>query len=164
MKDKIHNDKEKESRGGFTLIEMMIVIAIIGILATLVIRSFVFISNARDSKRISDVRTVQNYLELYYNAVGNYPNDTTWSALTGDVHAALPNVNLPQPVNTNYPYCYSPLTGGSGNSSQPLSYVVGAQLENSNAADTDTADKCGGVQCGNNQGASGKYIYCTTPQ
>ncbi|MCL5006626.1 MAG: type II secretion system GspH family protein [Patescibacteria group bacterium] len=166
MKRNLSDRRDKE---GFTLIEMMIVIAIIGILATLVIRSFVFISTARDSKRISDIRTTQNYLELYYNAVGYYPPDANWDTMVQDVEKALPNIQMPVPANpSSYPYCYSPLSGaGNTNLSQPLSYVVGAQLENSNAANTDTTDKCaaaqGTLQCGNNVGGSGKYVYCTTP-
>ncbi len=153
-------NKGKEGREGFTLIEMIIVIAIIGILATLVIRSFVFISSARDAKRISDVRTVQNYLELYYNAKGYYPDDTSWASLVTDVQGVLPNVTIPQPVNSNYSYCYSPQSQ-NGNTNQPLSYVIGAKLENSNAADTDTTDSCGSLACGDKNGT---YVYCTKPQ
>ncbi len=53
---------------GFTLVELLIVIAIIGVLATV---AFLALNRtrgkARDAKRISDVRQVQSALELYFN-------------------------------------------------------------------------------------------------
>ncbi|MDE2099208.1 MAG: prepilin-type N-terminal cleavage/methylation domain-containing protein [Patescibacteria group bacterium] len=138
---------------GFTLIEMMIVIAIIGILATIVIRSFVFLSTARDSKRISDIRTIQNYLELYYNAYGEYPQTSNWGTLATDLKDI--NVTVPQPA-TGYPYCY--------NNSSTYSYVLGAQLENNNSLITSSTvtGTCGvtpQLTCGTTNG----YVYCVSP-
>jgi len=63
-------NKEK----GFTLIELLVVIAIIGVLSTLAVVS---LNNARqksrDSKRVGDVKQMQNALELYYNDANGYP-------------------------------------------------------------------------------------------
>ena len=59
---------------GFTLIELMVVIGIIGILA-----SIVFVGarpageQSRDTARQSDLRQVQTALELYKNRYGRYP-------------------------------------------------------------------------------------------
>jgi prepilin-type N-terminal cleavage/methylation domain-containing protein len=68
---------------GFTLIELLIVISIIGVLSSIVVVST---SNsrakARDSYRISQIKEVQNALELYYSNHGVYPVDTY--ALTFD--------------------------------------------------------------------------------
>lgn len=59
---------------GFTLIELLVVIAIIGILATLAVVSLQNArKNARDAKRIADVRQMQTALELYYNDWQEYP-------------------------------------------------------------------------------------------
>ena len=59
---------------GFTLVEIMIVVAIIGLLSTL---SIVALNNARararDSRRLADIKQVQTALELYYSDVGLYP-------------------------------------------------------------------------------------------
>lgn len=156
--------KEKgEDRAGFTLIEMIIVIAIIGILATIVIRSFVFLASARDSKRISDIRTVQNYLELYNNAVGNYPSVSTWSG-TGsltDVLKTTVNVSAPQPVNTAYGYCYSPTDTQGG---VPLSYVVGAKLETNSSVIANMPSSLIGQPCGSYTCGSSDNVYCIEPQ
>ncbi len=58
----------------FTLIEMMTVIAIIGILVTLT--SYVLQSSqvrARDNQRITDLQTIKSSLELFYQDNRHYP-------------------------------------------------------------------------------------------
>lgn len=67
---KIMNTKKK----GFTLIELLVVIVIIGILATLAIVALQQArKNARDAKRIADVRQMQTALELFFNDNQYYP-------------------------------------------------------------------------------------------
>lgn len=67
-------NKISKFRKGFTLIELMVVIAIIGILATVVVSSLnTARAKGRDTKRISDIHQIQNALELYYNTNGVYP-------------------------------------------------------------------------------------------
>lgn len=58
---------------GFTLIELMVVIAIIGLLASITLVSLSTArSKARDARRKSDLYAVQLALELYYNEYGSY--------------------------------------------------------------------------------------------
>ena len=65
-------------RKGFTLIELLVVIAIIGILATLAVVALQQArKNARDAKRIADVRQMQTALELYFNDNQYYPDAVT---------------------------------------------------------------------------------------
>ncbi|HUD02706.1 MAG TPA: prepilin-type N-terminal cleavage/methylation domain-containing protein, partial [Candidatus Paceibacterota bacterium] len=64
----------KVRKKGFTLIELMVVIAIIGILASIIMVSLSSAqSKGRDAKRVADIRTIQLALEEYYNDNGNYP-------------------------------------------------------------------------------------------
>lgn len=69
---------------GFTLVELLIVIIIIGILATLVIVTFNGVqAKARDSQRQTDIGAVDSHLEAFYAEHGWYPTlaqltDATW--------------------------------------------------------------------------------------
>lgn len=59
---------------GFTLVELLIVISIIGILTTIVIASTTASrGKARDTRRASDMREIQIGLALYYDVNKSYP-------------------------------------------------------------------------------------------
>jgi len=64
----------KKAQNGFTLIELMIVIVIIGILATLLIpRIMERPEEARRIKAKADIKTIESALKLYKIDTGNYP-------------------------------------------------------------------------------------------
>ena len=64
----------KKYTRGFTLIEMMAVVTIIGILSTIVYANFSeSYKVARDAERQADLRNMQNALELYKLKNGHYP-------------------------------------------------------------------------------------------
>lgn len=59
---------------GFTLVELIVVIAIIGLLATIGVSSYQNIMrNARDAKRVSDAREIRTALAAYNAQHGQYP-------------------------------------------------------------------------------------------
>jgi prepilin-type N-terminal cleavage/methylation domain-containing protein len=74
----------KKRDQGFTIVELLIVIVVIGILALLVITTYSGIQQkARNSKRSSDVKSLQTHLEAFYSQNGYYPsrtnmNDASW--------------------------------------------------------------------------------------
>lgn len=74
----------KNKQSGFTIVELLIVIVVIGILAALVITTFTGIQQkARDTERQTDIKALQGQVEAYYAQKGNYPtltniNDATW--------------------------------------------------------------------------------------
>lgn len=59
---------------GFTLLELLVVIAVIGIFSGIVIATLNNVrSKSRDARRKSDFRQISTALELYYDEYGGYP-------------------------------------------------------------------------------------------
>src|SRR3989344_8395595 len=119
---------------GFTLLELIVVIAVISILAVILLPRFVRITKpANDSRRLADIRTIQGYLELYYQQNRSYPVDLANSAGafgSGNSCAGVCGVLIRANVATSIPadpvelgnYYYRYESAGQ-------SYVIGAQLE-----------------------------------
>lgn len=138
-------------RKGFTLIELLVVIAIIAILAGVVLTGVTgFQANARDTRRIGDLRNIQLYMEQYYAQCDHYPGVTTgncaatitsWSDLEGELETRL-NVKVPNdPVaGRSYSYGYD--------APESLTYVLAATLEKDNRTLQDDLDGTVlGVEC-----------------
>lgn len=72
---KVYGFLEAFNKRGFTLIEMMVVLTIIGILAGLTLTSFQGSrKTARDGKRVSDLQQIRSALEMYRaDNNGQYP-------------------------------------------------------------------------------------------
>lgn len=75
---------KKRDQKGFTIVELLIVIVVIGILAALVVTTYSGIqAKARDSKRQTDVQALQTQIEAFYASNNYYPalgdiNDAAW--------------------------------------------------------------------------------------
>lgn len=67
----------KTKQQGFTIVELLIVIVVIGILAALVITTFTGIQQkARDTERTTDIKALHGQIEAYYAQKGFYPSLT----------------------------------------------------------------------------------------
>ena len=67
----------KKRNQGFTIVELLIVIVVIGILALLVITTYSGIqAKARNSKRQTDVASLQTQIEAFFSQNGYYPSLT----------------------------------------------------------------------------------------
>ncbi|MGC9046631.1 MAG: type IV pilin protein [Minisyncoccia bacterium] len=128
------------NKKGFTLIEMLIVVAIIGILATIVLGPLGSSrSKAKDAQIISDVRAIQALQESQYNAVtGVYidiststqfksfnQNDKGQVSYSPDFHAYA--IYAPLVTNNNIKYCVdsSGASGVTDPNSTPTNGVCG---------------------------------------
>lgn len=66
---------------GFTLVELLITISIIAILSAIGLVAYSSVmKQGRDSKRQSDLRSIQSALEQYYSDQGFYPSDITYGS------------------------------------------------------------------------------------
>jgi prepilin-type N-terminal cleavage/methylation domain-containing protein len=65
---------KKRKEQGFTIVELLIVIVVIGILAALVITTFTGIQQrARNTERETDIKAIHGQVEAYYAQNGRYP-------------------------------------------------------------------------------------------
>jgi prepilin-type N-terminal cleavage/methylation domain-containing protein len=119
----------KKRNQGFTIVELLIVIVVIGILALLVITTYSGIqAKARNSKRASDVKSLQTQIEAYFSQNGYYPsrtdmNSSTWlgtnmksldqNALVDPKNPTQSKTLVAAPAANSYAYA---VTDSSGNS------------------------------------------------
>ena len=119
----------KKNNKGFTIVELLIVIVVIGILALLVITTYSGIQQkARNSKRSSDVSAVQTQMEAFFQQSGYYPsltdmNSSTWlatnmksldqNALVDPSNATQSKTLVAAPVAKSYSYAVTDASGAS---------------------------------------------------
>lgn len=131
----------KHRKQAFTIVELIIVIVVTAILASITMISFNNVqAKARDSERKSDIAALQKVLEVYYVDSGRYPSRTdmqnpTWrseSLITSDQGIFI---NPQDTGSTNSivasgsivsltKYSYYELPGGSGESGYRISYKL----------------------------------------
>ncbi len=154
--------------GGFTLVELMVVIVIIGILTSIGI--FAFQSSqqkSRDSRRKSELSQVAKALEMYNNDVGSYPasgtgadegtmkgcGDTTktvcaWGTSFANTTKATYMIKLPVDPTSGRTYYYEKVSTG---------YRLYARLENLQDLSIPTI---GSKTYDKNCGSSTSVVYC----
>ncbi len=109
---------KQKTQQGFTLLELLIVIAIIGILAGVI---SVSVSSARvkarDAKRMGDIRQTITALEQYYIKNGTYPTGTASTVASGSLLSDTNTFNGSDDVFTpNYlPFIPSAPSPADGN-------------------------------------------------
>lgn len=102
---------------GFTLVELLIVIAIVGILIAVGSASFLTASKqSRDTRRKADIEQIRQALEIYRSENGAYPlSSTSWKTTleTGGYISKVPTppktdtYDLTSANGTSYSLCAS---------------------------------------------------------
>ena len=65
-----------KKHSGFTLVELLIVIVVIGILATVAVPRFTDVTTKANTAKIqSDLTTIDTAIQIYYMEKGDYPAD-----------------------------------------------------------------------------------------
>lgn len=133
------------NRQGFTLIEILVVVAIIALLASMVIIGLRGAqARGRDARRISDLKQVQTGLELYYSSNGKYPDTLDQATL---VNYQVPQLPTDPSTRQLYSYC--------ANNPTNQGYTLWATLESSTTNSGNFTSGCtNGPQCGG-------LTYCT---
>lgn len=125
---------------GFSLIELLVVISIIGVLSAVLVANFMGMrERARDAQKIQDLYAVKNALRMYYNDHQSYPSSdglnaskTILSGQLDDYISAIDEID----------YWYSQNFGGGEPDNDRFKLYV--ELEaGAGDEDDDSARKCG---------------------
>lgn len=77
--------KWAKNKQGFTIVELLIVVVVIGILAAITIVAYNGITaSARDAERLAEMKSIEKALELYHIDNGGYPNCNNTLHAAGD--------------------------------------------------------------------------------
>lgn len=138
--------KAKLNNKAFTLIELLIAMAIMGILATVGLVSFRTAQmRGRDTERKSDLKQISNALELYYSDYGEYyPSNLPWGSEFKDAKGTTYIKIVPEdPGPGTYIYDFSPLH----NKYRLFAHLENTEDKNINADLVSAGVDCGGVVC-----------------
>ena len=149
MSNKLRLRSEAVVTSGFTLVELLVVISIIGILLAVVIFGLTGArESARDSKRKADLELARSGLELYKADCNSYPTIDIFSSgsLAGagtPTSCVLTNIYISQipkdPLDPARSYVYV---------SDGITYEICASTEQGTGTATcGGSTSCGGVTC-----------------
>lgn len=156
-----HTTRHVSHSLGFTSIEFLVVLGVIGIIAVGIIFAldpFAQMQKIRDDRRIEDLNEVQDALEVYFQDYGKYPASSTnlqivdagsgpkaWGNMWKPYLDQLPQdpqgktyIYFSDPGNQRY-WLYASLDGNENTCNGNISVAC------TNASSNGIADRCGGT-------------------
>ena len=113
---------QKNKKSGFTIIEVLIVVSIIGMLATIMLVTYTnSLKRSRDNRRVADVESIRLAVNMYADKNGKYPDYSTpgvwssnanWNNLASNLVDYMNISNTKDPKDPTYYYQY--ISTGSG--------------------------------------------------
>ena len=130
----------RTTKFGFTLVEIVVVIGIMGLLSAIVYSSFdASRAQSRDQKRVSDISTIQLALEQYFQKYGLYPVDLSYLVSGNPDVSTTERIKylseIPTPPlssDTIYQNNYFPITKMQG-TNKCISYQLWTRFEKNNS-------------------------------
>lgn len=118
----------KMKRNGFTFIELLVSITIIGVMLAIVTLSFRGANkNARDSRRQADLQEIRGAIESYRLEQGSYPStddDSSEVVFMDELQPDYLSSNISDPVNASPNFYYYRYIGTAN-----CNYVLYAPME-----------------------------------
>jgi type II secretion system protein G len=163
--------KVKSPTQGFTIVELLIVIVVIGILAAITVVAYNGIQQrGRDARRLADIKSVDRALQLYYVDNGSYPSTSTLDDALTDSTCAIGSKStnwvpglvptyLPRLPQSFSPRTADPLTGCYQYASDGARYVISVWQAVESGAQTSTLYRRLGFREGWAAQAAGKQSY-----
>ena len=155
---KTKNNFSNKNLNGFTLIELIVVIAIIGILASIVYNPIInSLRKGRDAKRVSEMKSIQNALFNFYDSYGQYP--VSLKNLSASSSFKLPKLATDTSSASLTFYIYSTTTSTNG---KIKSFGLKTALETKHTAfetASNTRSSATDDICGNNYPNENNCLY-----
>jgi prepilin-type N-terminal cleavage/methylation domain-containing protein len=138
----MRSPKRSRNQGGFTLIELMIVIGLIGVIAAIAIPTFMtYQARSRRTEGTTNVAGIARAYTVYHADKGKFPDMVVETAALGAAESTLPNPlahGLAAPSTTKLPWDAP---------TEAFFSIVGWRPEGNVFYTYDVETSCGGTVC-----------------